>query len=708
MYLFVWFLLGASFAWSLAATWTAIRSFFFGYSGIPAEIRWSIALIGLCSLAALAIASDNAMLSQDFLDLRSHFLGPRFEVLLLGFIIGVITFGYRWALHAGLKRLGSAILGDKDSTAWAFQSAIALVMVAFVVFAVRPDFLDYLRSFKIGGFEATFAEPSSSAIRDTNLHLNDQREALTVVQFKDFEAEFIDPTSPRGFARRLFAPAELIDQTDPITVLLVDGYLRPVTASLNCLYEAHQLDIVSRDDDIASFVYAWQGFLLAVHQGEVWKDGEDQTSRREAVTSILARLLKHQLSIVRHANQISRDCVSRDRGPKDAMRFESKCLLSRAGPDSLCLAPKMSLVDLIESYDAAKSKDNSDGTQWIAAHAARDFECLDAHFRAAQTVLKSKGQNPHQIISLMVMDAYLAGAVADLIALVSGQQKDKAVFLTTMLDGFPQSQEFATPGTINVFYQLSDARWKTLDSWPLEQTLSDFRFAFDGVKAMMNPRPDQLIMALGKRVTSNQSGPDPDQMARCDAEITKLAETYRDKVYDIYLRNALIISTTEVQLFNQFELSNRYISEGLHQQWAGALGNLLVQLKGHLRWTVAVPETIRLPELDERQRKGLPNLDLDDYPDVLVEAELAAALGTILTDGHGTRPSAKACNLSLFLVNYADRSTGKIKLKLNLERSQQIRWKQLVAVVAERVASSCSWTDRRAGKQDVPETAVSD
>jgi hypothetical protein len=626
------------------------------------------------------------MLPQDFLALRSVFLGPRFEFFFLGGVVGAITQYNKERLDKGLVRLVKAILGDKDNTAWAFQSAIAIVLVAFVVFAVRPDFLDYLRSFKVGGFEATFAERSAATIKEADLHLEDLRDDLTVEQYESFEANFIDPNSPRGRAKRDFGPAKLVEETDAIAVLLDHGYLRPVMVAMHCLYEAHELEAASHSIELASFVYTWKNLLITTHQRGSWADAaapddpstasstagraSAEDKRKAVIKTFLHRLWNSERAVVEYAGKMSPACVQGAPGP--TQNVIGSGTLKKLDP--ACPEHREPLKALILSSDRDVDQDAT---------------CIDTHYQAALQILKqAHGTDAPEVVSLMVMDSYLAGAIGDLIALISGQPKDKAVFLTTMLDNFPHTDEFITPGIINIFYNVSDARIRALGSWPLQQTLSDLNYAIHGIDVYLQKAADRIEADQNATGSSGDTG---SEQRSC-----KVPPGLYGKIYDIYLRNSLIALTTKLQLFNQIELANRSMPAASHQEWEHTLGRLLALLKGRLESAIALPEAIPARKLDQRQLEHLPQLCIDD--DYILEADLAAALSIMLIQGHDVRPSARSCNMSLFLVNAADSTADTINQnqQRRLGKPQQIRWKQLVDVIAQRVANACAWTDRRA------------
>ena len=97
----------------------------------------------------------------------------------------------------------------------------------------------------------------------------------------------------------------------------------------------------------------------------------------------------------------------------------------------------------------------------------RDAQTIVDNYRIAVDNLQKDNKTNPAFRTLAIVDPYLFSAVADLIAVLNGQ-KEKAEFLTRMLEGFPKSSEMMTPGIVNIFYQLADAQLKSFESWPVD------------------------------------------------------------------------------------------------------------------------------------------------------------------------------------------------------------------------------------------------
>jgi hypothetical protein len=308
-------------------------------------------------------------------------------------------------------------------------------------------FLIILRSLKVGGVEATFSERSIATIKEADLHLEDLREALTLGEYARFGPEYIYSESPRGQARKLFGPTKLEAETGPIAELLISGYFHPIIVSLVCLNEVHEIGSASQDGDLASFVYAWEHLLLSTHGNGTLSDDPkleraNRDSRVALIKSYLVRLRNSGWAVARRVNIIAPACVKGDQGPVEG--FSPPGEASASGRNERKPTPSTKeIADCTQQYDepltrVLEKKGNSALVTIDTPEIKRDAECIEANYERALAILQTTEDDKAPIISLMAIDAYVTGATADLIALISGQQKDKAIFLTRMLDQFPQ------------------------------------------------------------------------------------------------------------------------------------------------------------------------------------------------------------------------------------------------------------------------------
>lgn len=716
----MWFLFGLFLGWAVLANgrlvWPLLPASFTFAPEQWAKLKLLLLLIATLLSVWITLAVDQGTTPQGVLVLRSFFLTTRFELFVIGFLLGALININQSALRRTLRDLflrqgdanhqpdeagGAAATTEDSRWSWGFQGAVALIIVVLVLVIVRPEIFSYVRSFKFAGVEATFSERSAAVIKEADLHVEDLRESLTLEEYKNFYRDYIYPESPRGLARTLFGPKNLLDHSTPIAELLMIGCFRPVVASIACLNETHELGSVAQNAQLASFVYGLEHTLFNIHgtgtlsetpklavpeENDLAKK-KIQNDRRELIKRVLTRLRDSGLAVAQQVAKVAASCVEKDEAPWKGKPPLKEPLLKYNVPLKLFL----------DNHSAPKDDE-----------IGQDVEFIDEHYEQAFGILKDKGNDKPPIIALMVTDAYLIGATADLIALISGQQKDKAIFLTNMLDQFPHSDEFVTPGIINVFYQLSDARVRTLGSWSLQQILTDLNYSLHGSDVLLSRSAEWLNARRELQPPDERCLQNPDKHVERDTdklsgrklsqeEIERNAEIRRVWcIHDTYLRNTIISLTTKLQLFNAMELSNRPISGTFREEWRNSLGRMITLLRTRLGAAIVVPSSVPPAPLDARKAALLPTLGNTPH-DMLVDADLAATLSLVLISGRENPPDTLACNLSLFLLNDADSNARLTNEGQPKDAARETRWRQLVAVHAQQIGRSCGWSESDRG-----------
>src|SRR5207253_1208777 len=99
----------------------------------------------------------------------------------------------------------NALLGVGGS-AWALQSAVAVLALLAVVLAVRPDLLERLQSFKAGELEARFSDVSGATREAAHFGVSDISREVSIKQWIYFEESFM-----KGSARQ---KALILDKSD--------------------------------------------------------------------------------------------------------------------------------------------------------------------------------------------------------------------------------------------------------------------------------------------------------------------------------------------------------------------------------------------------------------------------------------------------------------------------------------------------------------
>jgi hypothetical protein len=579
MYLVAWFIAGLVIGSIVCSALERLQNLNLGFPPLPDWVGPTAALlfasVAAALLAWLAVSTDGAKI-------RSIFLGVRVEAFLFGIALGILGFIFRNQITGLSRELFDAILGNGEQTAWALQSAVALVVVVAIVVGIRPDLLAYLRSFKVGGFEATFAE-SSTLVREakTNLNLSGLSERFSLKVYKDFEKNYLDKNSDRGRARQWFDKSHIEGERSKIAETFFGAYIDPVIVSLTCLEEKDALEIATNDRNLIAYSVTWKTFLLELNSGKA-------TLSRDSIASFLKRLKDLSSKFVTNVVDVAPDCMKK--------QYEKGQV----------------------SLNAGASREDS---------LTSDAEKIWTNFDSARNTLQANHLSGPEIYALRIIEPYLAAATGDLISLLSGD-KDKAEFLTKMLENFPRLDEMQSPGVINIFYQISDAKLKSPGSWPLGQTLSELDYAIHGADYMI-----AQSVAWAIQHPADQQGV--------------------DGIFDVFNRNLLILLTTKLDLFNQHALAGEAISDSSRQVWAETLSRLLAILRARSNAPMVTSDNSTLPltTLDKKSLVHWPMISVDRI--YTLNASLAIALSVILVENDRSKASALACNTSLYYIKDA-------------------------------------------------------
>jgi hypothetical protein len=553
---------------------------------------------------------------------------------------------YQSTLSHFFQRLSRAIIGDNNNTAWALQSALAVIIIAGVVLLIRPDFVDYLRSVKLGALEATFADRASN-VREAHLNLRDFRVKAELVQYKDFGKTFLDSNSDRGQVRNVFDKLRIQVHTDEITKRLFEHYMHPIIVGFACLDSRSAVSTASQDYDLTSYKAVWQEFLLKIHSGDIAID-------QESLSPFLENL-RHLSTNFAHRVANLDYLISRKRSVGASYN---------RGCDELHAAVSTPDVD-------SKMID-------------QDASEIANRYQIAVGVMHDGKNDLPEILALTVFEPYLTGVISDLIAFLSDDQ-GKADFLSRMLDKFPTTDEFVSPGIINLFFQVTDARLNANKPLQLDRAISDIEFAQHGADLMMTWIGDWLRK---NPKTSDDKGPEAKQREAMIARREAM-----EKGYDVFLRNLLATLSTELDVYVQRALANEPVPERHRQRWKTATSRVLALTQARSKSPTITLDGLPPTTLDRRTREHLPGAEID--ADFILQADLALALSAILLDNATGKASPVACNTALHYLNEAADVVGAASKLNSLDLAQERRLQLLVAVVTERAGSSCDWIVQR-------------
>lgn len=300
--------------------------------------------------------------------------------------------------------------------------------------------------------------------------------------------------------------------------------------------------------------------------------------------------------------------------------------------------------------------------------------------------LKIENKTNPSFQMLALVDPYLVGAAGDLIVVLNGQ-KEKAEFLTRMLDGFPNSSEMMTPGIVNIFYQTADAQLKSSESWPAETILTNLNFAIKGV---------DLLISKTSEVVVEDDKPRKDQ-----------DPNYRDptKFFAAMNRNLMILLAEKLALFNQRALAGEVLSQASREDWLRTYSRVIANSSARSDAPIVAMDNLPAAAVNEQSSKRWPHMYIE--PEYQVDIDLATAISSLLL-AEPDRVSALSCNTALYYLNRASRNVGEFmankKKDADDERNRSIsqelasrnaltelQLRRILATISNWAGSSCDW-----------------
>ena len=613
--------------------------------------RRRLVFVVLFALVLIVVGSvtDHAGVGQFLLQLKALVAGSRVQSVFCGILLGFLIGQQRVTIAKGGRRLGRAVVGDSQNTAWALQGVVGIGLLAAIVFALKPDLLQYLKSLKLGEFEATFADRAPTAsLREAHLNLKDFREQIAFHQYEKFKEKFLLSNTSRGWARALLN-SSIQPQTNAITEKLA-GYVDPVIGALLCLRKAHAVRSASKDWQLAAYAVAWEDFLLKLH-------ADNSVADMSNVQAFLMQLTMHANGFVEHVKSLTQGCSAQT-------------------------------IDQPHLEDDAKV-------------------IADKYADAAKT-MKDQQHGEPEILVVVAIDSYFTGAVSDLIALISGD-REKTDFLIKMTKDFPLSEQLISPGIINLFYQATDAWLNTAGPIAVEDARANIEYATTGASMMMSLSasliPDSERNKTNAPADCGKDDPrpqdHPEKMRNVyDTFLRNLFATLTSEA-DIFIQYRLNGGTlTESQHENWVNVVSRLSAMlqtrlnapamGLDNVPSTSLDDLTIRRLRKARISKC-PQDEDTPPKDEKASKTGTNSDqaLID-PDFMLQANLAVALSAVLLSREDA-PTTSSCNAAQFYVNSAAQFIEDTKTDNELDDAQLRRLQQLVTAVGAQIGERCAW-----------------
>jgi hypothetical protein len=463
-------------------------------------------VVGLTTLLVAAHHFD--FLSEKLFAFEAFLLSPRVVALLAGIALGLWARRYRKLIAARSKDFYAALLGTETHSSWALQAAVALVALFLIVLAVKPDLLDHIESLRAGDIEAKFANVSTATREASRISLSGLRRSTLIKRYVGFTRDFLDPNTGRAIALDLYDGSGIKGLRIAIRNTLFNGYIEPLAVLLACLEKDDRLDEVRRDKGLIELALTFRNKLLS--------DSLVEISDWQKVLGLFDRQIFEIGEVIKKEVDASarKDCPSG--------------------------GPGFGLDDILRKW--AKSSD---------ARRSEDAEKLGAWAAAAVAYLRQNSEErPYR---LAYVDAYVTGAVSDLLGLVIGAT-EKAGFLTAIKSGYPVDLRFVQPGLINLFYQLVDAKLTSDATWPLDNKVGELAEAIRGADYILE----------GVRAKRGSLPPTRRRGSQVDY----------GKVVDVYLRNRLFFVAKHVEIYVQQVLSGEPISDLHRRKWTSVVRQL--------------------------------------------------------------------------------------------------------------------------------------
>jgi hypothetical protein len=591
------------------------------------------ALILAFFLAALvdhaSSGERNGWISELIFWIQSVYLGSRFYAFFWGAVCGTFLQIFIEPIWEGAARLFDATLGNHETTAWALQATLALFIIAGAIFLIKPDLLAYIRSIEYGSLKATFSEHSSTT-KVANLSYKQLlADFVSVKEYQHYFDEFLKPESLRSIAETSVKVRELSD--DQNTTLtenrrslvgkLYPAYMGPVITVLECLERNHALDAAAHDPSLFAYFHQWETFLTLIRSGE-------PEPLSPAIATFLAGVERSIAAAQDRAAQMIPECGRRaEVVNKDASAKAIEDIVVRS----------RNLINVANRKDAAL---------------------------------------------ILIVHPYLISALGDLIAILT-DQRQKAEFLTRTLEEFHTSDDMLTPGMINIFYQLANAKLRS-ESWPEESILGNLDYSLKGIRLMVDRGARGVASEQASKKTTdgkNKSGTTKDDDSP-DLMIVRLG-----------MRNLFILLSDKLAVYNQQALAGNRLPDAARQDWLLTYSSVIQLARALSEAPGSVIETGSVEQLDDLYRKELRAADIT--PEYRLDSSIALSMSSILIEESTGHVTTTGCNSARYferraVVHMEDLlNTGYVAQKSKNAAVTGQRLKKILSVISNHIAAAC-------------------
>ena len=334
-------------------------------------------------------------------ELVLFFSNPR----LVGLIAGCILGGWLWAnstsVRTRISQCFEAFLGQSGGSSWALQAIAGIFGLVALLLVLNPDLLDRVESFRAGEVEAKFASSSSTRESTRASLVSDYSRETKIEQWRRF-FEFLNqnasPIATALAAAEVEAPPATAMGEVPLLAAaalrheMFKGFIQPTADALICFKELEELDRFSRSPALISLTVSWRSFLLSLAER---RPGDKEKMQRD-----LREILMTQREVTKSI------IVEISKRTSDFNSDTPTCTIA---------------IDELSDLDNANP----------AASA----------FGFVQRYMSARGPKS----SMNGVDPYVVGAMADLLALTSGQTA-KAGFLMRIIDRYDAAGMKDHPG----------------------------------------------------------------------------------------------------------------------------------------------------------------------------------------------------------------------------------------------------------------------
>jgi hypothetical protein len=291
----------------------------------------------------------------------------------------------------------------------------------------------------------------------------------------------------------------------------------------------------------------------------------------------------------------------------------------------------------------------------------RKIELVKDDYRKSLKSLPTSAQDLP--LAVTAMEPYVAGLVGDLVALVFGQA-EKAEFLDQLTQGLPASR-LVSPGTINLFFQIADAKIQSEVSWPLDSLTNDLDNALHGADGFIT-----------RAVQQGQENPRDSAIAK------KIVQTYDLVVFRILTEN--------LALYNQRILRSEPLSEAHLRRWTSILSRILAISHAYTK-ALGPVEDIPLLSLSSAEIERWPSVGIADK--FLIDANIGIALSLVLREPGQEQSAASACASARYYIKSAEGNLAKLYndgKDGEINYSEKERLEQYIRLVGYRVGAHCT------------------